>query len=177
MMGVDVVILFSGADGWAEGIKPLGLSTVGIELNADACATAHAAGHPVIRADVRTYRPHLPHVSGVIASPPCQDFSVAGKGAGRSGSRGELIDLVPEWVARLRPDWIACEQVPPCLPIWARARPPVPSVGLLGVVRGVERRELRCPADEAPCDSHGFAGRASGATVSDSCQDAWSVVV
>jgi DNA (cytosine-5)-methyltransferase 1 len=57
-------------------------------------------------------------VSGLIASPPCQDFSHAGKRAGRTGEKGQLIDTVPVWVEALRPEWVACEQVPPALPVW-----------------------------------------------------------
>jgi DNA (cytosine-5)-methyltransferase 1 len=53
------------------------------------------------------------HVDGLIASPPCQDFSMAGKKAGITGDKGELMWEVPRWASALRPRWIACEQVPP----------------------------------------------------------------
>jgi DNA (cytosine-5)-methyltransferase 1 len=43
---------------------------------------------------------------------------VAGKGAGRDGERGQLVDEVMRWTDALRPRWVACEQVPPVLPIW-----------------------------------------------------------
>ncbi|HEV2928425.1 MAG TPA: DNA cytosine methyltransferase [Propionibacteriaceae bacterium] len=114
-----IVDLFAGPGGWSEGLRSLGLADVGVELDAAACATRAAAGHPTIRADVASYPPErFAGAEGLIASPPCQDFSVAGGGAGRAGRTGHLIDTVPAWVATVRPRWVACEQVPPCLPIW-----------------------------------------------------------
>lgn len=115
-----IVDLYAGCGGWSEGLGMLGLSDVGIELDEAACLTRAAAGHLTIRADVATFpRSHFAgRVEGLIASPPCQDYSVAGTGAGRSGERGRLIDTVPHWVKDLRPRWVACEQVPPALPIW-----------------------------------------------------------
>lgn len=118
-----ILDLFAGPrpGGWSEGLRMLGLSDIGIEWDAAACKTRAAAGHLTIRADVSSYpvRPFMAgKVEGLIASPPCQDFSLAGKQAGRSGEKGQLIDTVPVWVAATWPRWIACEQVPPALPIW-----------------------------------------------------------
>lgn len=114
-----IVDLFAGPGGWSEGLRMLGLADVGIELDAAACATRAAAGHLTIRADVERYpAERFAGIEGLIASPPCQDFSLAGKQVGRTGEKGRLIDLVPEWVEATWPEWIACEQVPPCLPIW-----------------------------------------------------------
>lgn len=118
----------------------LGLSDVGIEWDAAACATRAAAGHLTIRADVATYptEPFAGKVWGLIASPPCQAFSMAGSGAGRSylpdlctAVREERWDARPDpdpkvwlvlepgrWVQALHPEWVAMEQVPAVLPIW-----------------------------------------------------------
>lgn len=118
-----ILDLFAGAGGWSQGIKLLGLHDVGIELDVYACATRASAGHLTIRADVASYPPGVvrygtkQHI-GLIASPPCQDFSVAGKRAGIEGYRGRLIYEVLRWTRDLQPEWIACEQVPPCLGIW-----------------------------------------------------------
>ena len=115
-----VVDLFAGPGGWDEGARPLGVRPVGIEWDAAACLTAAAAGHLRVQADVA----QLPlaqmvgKVSGLIASPPCQDFSLAGKQAGITGPKGQLIAEVLRWTDALRPEWVACEQVPPCLDIW-----------------------------------------------------------
>lgn len=114
-----IVDLFAGPGGWSEGLRMLGRHDIGIEWDAAACRTRAAAGHLTIRADVAQYPPQVFRgVEGLIASPPCQDFSLAGKQAGRTGVKGQLIDTVPLWVDALRPRWVACEQVPPALPVW-----------------------------------------------------------
>lgn len=142
----DAVDLFAGPGGWDEGALPFGLTdVVGIEWDGDACATATAAGHLRVRADVAAY-PTAPFVGveGVIASPPCQAFSLAGKQAGSRARellvahvaacadgwrpppdticgddvRADLTLQPLRWVHDLRPRWVACEQVPPALPLW-----------------------------------------------------------
>lgn len=115
-----ILDLFAGPGGWSEGLRLIGMSDVGIEWDAAACKTRAAAGHRTIRADVAQYPTEVfaGKVTGLIASPPCQDFSLAGKQAGRTGEKGQLIDTVPVWVDALRPRWVACEQVPPALEVW-----------------------------------------------------------
>lgn len=79
---------FHGPGGWAEGRRLLGITTraVGMEWDAAACATAAAAGHTVIRCDVAAYptAPFKGRIKGKVDSPPCQTFSVGGKGRGRN---------------------------------------------------------------------------------------------
>lgn len=118
-MTYDALDLFAGPGGWDVGARQVGLTTVGLEWDHAACRTAVAAGHARIRADVASY-PAKPFVGipGLIASPPCQDFSLAGKRAGLNGDRGQLVWQVLRWVDELRPEWIAAEQVSPVLPIW-----------------------------------------------------------
>jgi DNA (cytosine-5)-methyltransferase 1 len=114
-----IVDLFAGPGGWSEGLRLLGLSDIGIEVDASACDTRRAAGHATIRADVTTIDPRrFKGFTGVIASPPCTDWSAAGGRAGRSGKTGHLVDLPLAWVEAIRPEWVACEQVPEVLPIW-----------------------------------------------------------
>lgn len=104
--------LFSGGGGATIALEQLGLDVVGFELNADACATHHAAGHRTVRTDLRTYP--WGHLAGRIdvlhASPPCQPFSAAGSHAGQLDPR----DGVP-WtlraVAELRPRLVTVENV------------------------------------------------------------------
>lgn len=84
---------------------------------------------------------------GELFSPPCPSFSMAGKGEGRAaiplyqeamirvGVEGKSVDrdeldelcgderahLILEplrWALALKPQWIALEQVEPCLPLW-----------------------------------------------------------
>jgi DNA (cytosine-5)-methyltransferase 1 len=80
-----VNILFSGADGWATGLRPLGLAenAVGFEFDAAAATTARANGHNVVEGDLSMVNPAEHPALGLIGSPPCQGLSPAGKGEGR----------------------------------------------------------------------------------------------
>lgn len=115
-----ILDLFAGPGGWSEGLRQLGLRDVGLEIDRWACATRAAAGHPTIRADIAAYpaEPFRGRVEGLIASPPCQDFSRAGKRKGLAGDTGQLVYEVMRWAEGVRPLWLACEQVPDVLPIW-----------------------------------------------------------
>jgi DNA (cytosine-5)-methyltransferase 1 len=87
---------FAGPGGWDEGVRPLGLTPLGIEHNADACATAAAAGHARIRADVRVVDlRYLGPVAGTIGSPPCPGWTVAGTG----GARRDAVHVLRELAA------------------------------------------------------------------------------
>jgi DNA (cytosine-5)-methyltransferase 1 len=129
----------------------LGHAEVGIEWDEAACATARAAGHERVQKDVATLDPldwqpvDDRGVDGLIASPPCQAWSMAGKGGGRrdvehviacsmemaagNDTRAEhaakcedprsiLVVEALRWAVMLRPRWIAFEQVPPVLQLW-----------------------------------------------------------
>lgn len=118
-MSGTVVDLFAGPGGWSEGLRMLGLSDIGLELEQDACRTRANAGHLTVRTDVAAYPPEAFRGAwGLIASPPCTDWSIAGKRERRDGASGWLVDLVPAWVGAIRPEWVACEQVPPALEVW-----------------------------------------------------------
>jgi len=85
-MSVDLVLdLFAGSGGWEEGMATLGIrNTIGVEVDRWACATAEAAGHRRFPADVSALHPSaFGPVWGLVASPPCTTFSMAGHGAGR----------------------------------------------------------------------------------------------
>ncbi|MGW0033024.1 DNA cytosine methyltransferase [Streptomyces sp. NPDC003314] len=94
---IRVLELFAGPGGWSEGIATvLGVKVdaVGIDLSKDACATARAAGHHRICADITTLDPEhyaLRHVVGVICSPPCPSFSPAGKHTGREQANINIL--------------------------------------------------------------------------------------
>lgn len=137
--GCDVVDLFGGPGGWEEALHQLGIEAVGVEFDRWACATRRAAGHRTVEADVSHCDPadHAP-ARGVIASPPCQAFSTAGKQHGRRhvdallaaiaaqdwrarparDPRVWLVLEVGRWVEWLMPEWVALEQVPAVLPLW-----------------------------------------------------------
>lgn len=136
------VNLFAGAGGWEVATTRLGLHGSGCDLDVAAVATARAAGFQTIRADVRNRLAYHNDERGLIASPPCQTFSMAGAGAGRAemakvlaaignwqwkaefaDERTGLILEPMRWIfdraARERHyEWIALEQVPTCLPVW-----------------------------------------------------------
>ncbi|NUV57694.1 DNA cytosine methyltransferase [Streptomyces coelicolor] len=142
-----IVDLFAGPRGWSEGLRMLGLTDIGLEWDWSACKTAYAAGHPVIQCDVAQYptQPFAGRNKGLIASPPCQAWSRAGKRGGLADqplvhqavhdlahgrdTRAELVArcrderslLAAEpmrWLYDLRPEWVCMEEVPDVLPLW-----------------------------------------------------------
>lgn len=151
----DAVDLFAGPGGWDIAAKWLGLRVIGVEMDAAACATRKAAGLNTVKASVLDVNlDDFVGIKGLIASPPCQTFSAAGKGAGREAldkvllavdelasgrDPWQFIDvedvrtrLVLEplrWALYLRPEWIAWEQVPPVLPVWERCAEALRSAG------------------------------------------------
>jgi len=93
------VDLMGGAGGWDLGAQLAGMpDPLGVEWDADACATRIAAHLPTLEADVAALDPrdHAPTV-GLIASPPCQSYSNAGNRAGNRDLAlvlGCMADLV-----------------------------------------------------------------------------------
>jgi DNA (cytosine-5)-methyltransferase 1 len=79
-----VVDLFAGPGGLDSAARDLGISTVGIEWDSDACATRYAEGLETRQKDVRELDPeHFDDANVLAGGPPCQTFTVAGNGAGR----------------------------------------------------------------------------------------------
>lgn len=118
-----IIDLFAGAGGWSEGLRLLSSnlvqSEIGIELDPIICQTREAATHHVVEADVSKLDPtNFKYVEGLIASPPCQDFSISGTHQKETGPSGWLVREPLRWAKKLYPNWIICEQVPPVLPIW-----------------------------------------------------------
>ena len=141
------VDLFAGPGGWDLAAHRLGLDPLGVEWDDAACATRGAAGLRTVQADVSELDPldYAP-CDLLIASPPCQAWSTAGKGGGRrdidlcvqavhdlaagNDTRAELAAkcedrrsiLVAEplrWALALKPRLLAWEQVPPVLEMWS----------------------------------------------------------
>jgi DNA (cytosine-5)-methyltransferase 1 len=141
---MNALDLFAGCGGASLGLTRAGYEVLGVEFDAQAHATHEAAGMECILADVRHARPDLAHYDHLHASPPCQTFSVAGKGTGRDSvtalaaavkdvlngaqpadldidvaDERTLLTLEPaRWVAALKPATISLEQVRGVLPIW-----------------------------------------------------------
>lgn len=146
MRGPTVIDLFAGPGGWDLAARDLGMDPLGIEWDDAACATRRAAGLRTLQADVAQLDPldFAPCV-GLIASPPCQAWSMAGKGGGRrdrdhvirclgdlaagndtraehaaecEDERSMLVVEPLRWILALNPEWVALEQVPPVLELW-----------------------------------------------------------
>lgn len=79
-----IIDLFAGPGGLDVAATWLGVPATGIEVDDDACATRIEAGLDTIHGDVRAYGPRdFPGATVLAGGPPCQTFTVAGKGAGR----------------------------------------------------------------------------------------------
>lgn len=172
----DAIDLCAGPGGWDVAATRLGLSVLGFEVDEAALLTRDAVGHAtatvecepskahprgvrglsMTEVDPRDFLPRLADAAmfchgrgrGLIASPPCQGFSLAGKGQARADSErllkelervrslrdveeviadahewmshpGTVLVLEPlRWVLATIPSWGAWEQVPAVLPIW-----------------------------------------------------------
>jgi DNA (cytosine-5)-methyltransferase 1 len=142
---MTVIDLFAGPGGWDEGARPLGIRPIGFEWDMAACQTAMKAGHARVRADVAKIptAPMVGKVTGLIASPPCQAWSLAGKRKGEldrqhchdltdrmaagddstdwttwEDERSPLVCEPVRFVRDLRPEWVALEEVPAVASLW-----------------------------------------------------------
>ncbi|WP_346924640.1 DNA cytosine methyltransferase [uncultured Arthrobacter sp.] len=149
---IKALDLFAGT-GWGVACQRLGIKEAGVEIMPEAVETRAANGMETIYHDVwdglqltaERHRELYGSYGLLIASPPCQTFSMAGKGAGRAAldevleaielhaykdadalkAFGEKHDprtalvLTPlAYVWRDRPRLVAMEQVPTVLPVW-----------------------------------------------------------
>jgi len=140
--------LFAGT-GWGVACQWLGIEEMGVEIMPDAVATRAANGMNTIYNDVWNglLDPSFQEDYDIlIASPPCQTFSIAGDGNGREAlddvlsaiasgvykdpvalhelttttdPRTALVLTPLAHVWRDRPMYVVFEQVPPVLPVWA----------------------------------------------------------
>lgn len=80
---VEFVDLFAGPGGLGLAARDLGLSGVGIERDANACATRRAAGLATVEGDVSDFGPaDFPSATVLAGGPPCHTYTVVGSGAG-----------------------------------------------------------------------------------------------
>ena len=92
--------LFAGT-GWGVACQRLGIEELGVEIMPEAVATRAANGMRTIYYDVwegLEYGDAVPEYDMLIASPPCQTFSMAGGGAGRR-ALDEVLKLIDEKAA------------------------------------------------------------------------------
>lgn len=108
--------LFAGIGGFDLGFERAGIKTLWqVELN-DYCRKVLAKNFPNAERfySVTTSGEHdwvLPKVDIVSGGFPCQDISVAGKGAGINGKRSGLWSEYARLVGELRPKYIVVENV------------------------------------------------------------------
>jgi DNA (cytosine-5)-methyltransferase 1 len=140
--------LFAGPGGWDIGARQLGIDPLGIEVDGSVVKTRMAAGLRTLEADVAIVDPPgEAFINGdldlLLASPPCQPWSAAGKReaerdrenvyklaeffvTGRGGGppvdwadpRSRLAAEPMRWIMALRPKLVSFEQVPPVLGLW-----------------------------------------------------------
>ncbi|MFC5032828.1 DNA cytosine methyltransferase [Streptomyces sp. So13.3] len=79
-----ILDLFAGPGGWSRALTVFGVQDVGLEWDEWASKTRRAAGLLTVRTDVARYPtwPFVGRTRGLIASPPCQAWSTAGKRLG-----------------------------------------------------------------------------------------------
>lgn len=93
-----IIDLFAGPGGLDSAARSLGVRTVGLEIDANACATRRSEGLETVEKDVRDRGPaDFPDANVLAGGPPCQTFTVAGHGAGR-----RALDQVLEFAQRFQ---------------------------------------------------------------------------
>lgn len=111
--GLTVAELFCGGGLMAVGLKTSGFNIVWAnDFDKRAVqAYRHNIGGAV-HADITTIDPEdIPDVDVIAGGPPCQDFSVAGKGAGADGERGKLVFSYLDIIKAKRPKAFIFENV------------------------------------------------------------------
>ena len=111
--------LFAGIGGFSLGLERAGM-TCKWQVEIDTYARAVLNKHwPDVRRhdDVRTFPPTHTHtqdfsVDLICGGFPCQDISVAGKGAGLAGERSGLWNDFARIIRAVRPRWVVIENVP-----------------------------------------------------------------
>jgi DNA (cytosine-5)-methyltransferase 1 len=115
-----VLDLFSGIGGASLGLHWAGMRTVAFCERDGFCREVlrrHWPGVPVFD-DVRTLSGRrlrdegVPWAELLVGGFPCQDISVAGRGAGIAGARSGLWADMERLVAECRPRWVVAENVP-----------------------------------------------------------------
>ncbi|APH50429.1 hypothetical protein BSF20_19220 [Bacillus amyloliquefaciens] len=112
--GLTVLELFCGGGLGAVGFKAAGYDIVkALDFDKNAVkAYRHNFGDYVKQADINEIDiDSLPNTDVIFGGPPCQDFSVAGKGAGADGERGKLVWRYLEIIERKQPKAFVFENV------------------------------------------------------------------
>jgi len=140
----DAVDLFAGI-GWGCAARRLGLTEIGLDNDRNVLKLRSAHDHATLLVDLWNFQPaeFSLRFGGLLGSPSCVKFSLAGKGEGRAlldqilaavpqiaagkAVRDVLPDMDPEaalvlaplqWIVYHRPVWVALEQVKEVQPVW-----------------------------------------------------------
>jgi DNA (cytosine-5)-methyltransferase 1 len=111
---VRVLDLFSGIGGFSLGLERAGMRTVAfceIDPYCRAVLRKHWPAVPCFE-DVRNLRAeHVGPVDLICGGFPCQDISLAGRGAGLIGERSGLWSEYRRIIEEIKPRWIVIENV------------------------------------------------------------------
>ena len=107
---VRVLDLFCGAGGFSLGFWANGFDVVGIDRSPDAVETYSLNFSRALRADLNELQ-ELPEAEVLIAGPPCQPWSRAGKRQGGNDKREGLLTTA-KIVKQIRPAVVVIENVP-----------------------------------------------------------------
>lgn len=172
---IESVELFAGCGGLSAGAESEGVRGPGIEWDDNAVATRVAAGLATVHDDVTRYGPaDFPNARLLAGGPPCQTFTGAGKGSGRS-DLALVVDGVKRLAAREAVDrnafgdprtplvleplrWaieaidlgqpyeaIVLEQVPAVLPVWEAYVEALRAEGYMAACKVVNAEEYGVP--------------------------------
>ncbi|TCN00898.1 DNA (cytosine-5)-methyltransferase 1 [Paenibacillus sp. BK033] len=92
--GFTAAELFAGGGLMAVGLKTAGYNLVWAnDFEKKQCeAYRHNIGDHIVHGDITKIKARdIPNTDIIAGGPPCQDYSVAGQGAGEKGSRGRLV--------------------------------------------------------------------------------------
>ena len=108
--GFRVLDLYCGAGGLSLGFRACGFDVIGVDHDRDASHTYKRNFGDSIFADLDAYPP-LPQADVIIAGPPCQPWSRAGKRLGENDDRDGL-NVILRSVAKVHPNAVVVENVP-----------------------------------------------------------------
>ena len=116
--GVNVLDLFSGIGGFSLGLERAGMRTVAFCEIEPYCRAVLRKHWPTVSCyeDVRTLTAERLSADGIAVDLicggfPCQDISVAGKGAGIEGERSGLWSEYARLIGEIRPRFVIVENV------------------------------------------------------------------
>ncbi|WP_338461588.1 DNA cytosine methyltransferase [Brevibacillus borstelensis] len=111
---ITVAELFAGGGLMAVGLRAAGYNLVwanDFDKNA-VKAYRHNLGDHIVHGDITAIDPaDIPDTDVIAGGPPCQDYSVAGTGAGENGERGKLVWAYLRIIEAKRPKAFIFENV------------------------------------------------------------------